>query len=263
MKAVTRLGWAYGMLVLAICAQAVAGPLEDGMVAFERADYTMSAALLRPLAEQGNGEAQQGIGLAYDLGYGVPQSFSTAITWYRRAAKGGNAAGQFRLAFMYDFGLALQKDEAQAAEWYRKAAEQGLAAVEERLARLYLDGLGVGQDYQQAWNWSNRAYAHGNLDAAAVLCEMQSKRIVPLKALQQTEKWCDLQKAMFADFWAGAEPVPSALTNDQLVAIVGEIEGPGVVSRPINPMQSRYYAAVTMSGQRRSICRHDSTDISL
>jgi hypothetical protein len=193
----------------------------------------------------------------------VPQSFATAITWYRHAAEGGNAAGQFRLAFMYDVGLGIAKDEVQAVQWYRKAAEQGLGAAEDRLGRLYLDGLGVGQDYEQAWNWSNRAYAHGDHDAAALLCEMQMKRAVPPDAPARTEKWCDLQKAMFADFLDGTEPVPTTLTSNQLIAIVAKIEGPGFASRRAHPSNSRFYAAVTMRRPRGidvlpSFNRHDA-----
>jgi hypothetical protein len=248
MKALNTILAMAGAFVLLLCGGAAAGPIEDARAAFARADYLTAVALLKPLAEQGNGEAQQGIGIAYDLGYGVPQSFSTAATWYRRAAEGGNAAGQFRLAFLYDFGLGVQEDEAKAANWYRKAADQGLAAAEDRLAGLYFRGLGVARDSQQAWDWSIRAYDHGDLSAVEIPCQMQRMRTVPPNASRQADKWCDLEQATFsADHWVGTEPIPPTLTNDQVIATLHQFAGFSLTPRPTGPTDgAQYYAAVTM-----------------
>jgi len=248
MKALNTVWALAGAVVLLLCGGAVAGPIEDARVAFAQADYLTAMALLKPLAEQGNGEAQQGIGLAYDLGYGVPQSFSTAATWYRRAAEGGNAVGQFRLAFLYDFGLGIQKDEAKAANWYRKAADQGLAAAEDRLAYMYFDGLGVARDSQQAWDWSIRAYDHGDLNSADIPCRMQRTRTVPPNATRQADKWCDLYHPTFAaNHWVGTEPIPPTLTNDQVIAALHQILGGSFAPHPPGPTDgAQFYAAVAM-----------------
>jgi hypothetical protein len=247
MEALSKSG-IVGLFVLLLCGKAIAGPLEDAKAAFAQADYKTAVELLKPLAEHGDGEAQQGVGLAYDLGYGVPQSFSTAATWYRQAAEGGNAAGQFRLAFLYDFGLGVPKNQAQAAEWYRKAAEQGLTAAQTRLAQLYIDGLGVGRDYRQAWDWSSRAYAQGDLSAAGLPCQMQQMRTVPPNAQGQTEKWCERLSATFsADPWVGTEPIAPTLTDDQVIAALRQLTGDSFTPHPANPGdRAQYYAAVTM-----------------
>lgn len=83
---------------------------------------------LRPLAEQGDAEAQYNLGVMYNEGKGVPQDYTEAVNWYR------------------------------------KAAEQGFASAQYRLGNMYKDGQGVIQDIVYAHMWSNIAAANGNQD---------------------------------------------------------------------------------------------------
>ncbi len=54
---------------------AVAGPFEDGVAAYKRGDYATALRLWRPLAEQGDADAQFNLGLMYANGEGVPQDY--------------------------------------------------------------------------------------------------------------------------------------------------------------------------------------------
>jgi uncharacterized protein len=74
------------LVAVTLFRSAVAGLFDDGLAAYRSGDYATAMAEWRPLAEQGNGDAQQALGLLYDLGYGVPQSFDEAARWYRLAA---------------------------------------------------------------------------------------------------------------------------------------------------------------------------------
>jgi hypothetical protein len=56
---------------------------------------------LRPLAEQGNALAQLGLGVMYAKGQGVPQDYSQAVVWYRKAAEQGDADAQTLVGLMY------------------------------------------------------------------------------------------------------------------------------------------------------------------
>jgi hypothetical protein len=53
---------------------AVAGPLDDAQAAHGRKDYATALRLWRPLADQGNAEAQYAIGFMYAGGQGVRQT---------------------------------------------------------------------------------------------------------------------------------------------------------------------------------------------
>jgi uncharacterized protein len=52
----------------------------------ERRDLAPVLRLLRPLADQGNAEAQMKLGFMYVTGEGTPQDYVEALKWFRRAA---------------------------------------------------------------------------------------------------------------------------------------------------------------------------------
>jgi TPR repeat protein len=123
---------------VAFAGAAGAGPLEDAQAAHNRGDYTTELRLLRPLAEQGNAEAQEALGTLYVVGSGVPQ------------------------------------DYVEAVKWFRMAAEQGFAEAMDDLARMYVQGQGVPKNYVLAHMWFNLAAArrhpepgHLNIDTGA------------------------------------------------------------------------------------------------
>ena len=122
------------ILVLALSMSAMAGPLEDAYGAYERGDYAIAMLLFRPLAEQGNAQAQAQLGYMFNAGLGVPGDYEQAAAWYRRSAESGSAAGQYNLAVMYDKGHGVPQDYALAVLWYRKSASQGDADAQLNLA---------------------------------------------------------------------------------------------------------------------------------
>jgi TPR repeat protein len=99
-----------------------AGPLDEAHAAHQRGDYATELRLLRPLAEQGNAEAQTALGLMYDAGHGVPQDYIEAVKWYRCAANQGFTDAQDSLARMYFNGWGVPKDYVQAHMWANLAA---------------------------------------------------------------------------------------------------------------------------------------------
>ena len=98
----------------------------------------------------------------YAEGKGVPQDYTQAIVWYRKAAEQGNARAQFTLGWMYVEGKGVSRDYAQAAVWYRKAAEQGFAKAQGNMGVMYHLGAGVPQDNVQAHKWFNLSVSRGN-----------------------------------------------------------------------------------------------------
>src|SRR5215207_8691932 len=79
------------------CTHALAGPWEDGMVAYNRGDYVPAIRLFRPLAEAGNPRAQTQIGTMYRKGEGLAPSPSRAFMWFSLAAKRGDAKARASL----------------------------------------------------------------------------------------------------------------------------------------------------------------------
>ena len=69
--------------------------------------------------------AQYNLGHACFRGEGVPQDYTQAVYWWRKAAEQGDADAQFMLGDCYYKGQGVPQDYAQAVSLYRKAAEQG------------------------------------------------------------------------------------------------------------------------------------------
>jgi TPR repeat protein len=149
-----------GVLALALFGAVVAGPLEDGEVAYRSGDFAAAMSYWRALADEGDARAQYDIGLMYGLGQGAPQDYAQALYWYLKAAKQGNPGAQFELGDMYSRGLGVPRDQTQAAAWYRKAADQGHAVAQYNLGVIYERGQGVQQDYARANMWFNLAASH-------------------------------------------------------------------------------------------------------
>ena len=145
---------------------AMAGPLEDGLVAAEHRDYATAVRLWGPLAEQGNLDAQYNLGVAYQYGHGVMSDHAVAASWFRKAANQGLAAAQLSLGVLYENGVGVPQDFASAASWYRKAAEQGDTAAQLNLGVMYENGWGVAQNYVIAHMWFILSAATGDGDAA-------------------------------------------------------------------------------------------------
>ena len=133
----------------------------------------------RQMAEQGDARAQFTVGEIYSAGWvadlekglprsderqGVPQDFTQAAAWYRKAADQGYAPVQSALASIFYVGKGVPQDFTQAAAWYRKLADQGQSSGQFNLGNMYEEGVGVPQDYVEAYKWHSLAAAHAPSD---------------------------------------------------------------------------------------------------
>ncbi|MES2137070.1 MAG: tetratricopeptide repeat protein, partial [Pseudomonadota bacterium] len=160
-------------LVAAVLALLIAAPLsaqsvKAGIDAWQRSDYASAVAIWRPLAEQGDADAQFNLGQAYRLGRGVQINLAAAKSWFERAAAKGHVDSQTTL------GLLLFQNGAQpeALKWLKMAAEQG----EPRALLVYgtalYNGDGVTQDQVLGYAYVSRAAAQGLAPARETLAQL-------------------------------------------------------------------------------------------
>jgi TPR repeat protein len=135
--------------------------LEAGKRAYEQRDYRTALKELKPLAEQGNPEAQALLGLMYSLGRGVPFDVDQAMKWFKAAADQGNAEGQCRLGSLY-----LRTDTAQGLRLLKFSANQGFADAYLLLGLAYMNLKDAPLDLVQADMWLQLAAAAGDPLAA-------------------------------------------------------------------------------------------------
>ena len=144
---------------------AVAEPamsVEAAEAAYRRGDYATALELFRPLADHGDANAQNALGVMYITGQGVSQNYVEAMKWYRKAADQGFAIAQTNLGAMYYLGQSVPQNYADAMRWYRKAADQGNADAQNTVGGMYESGHGVPQDYAEAAKWYRKAADQGN-----------------------------------------------------------------------------------------------------
>lgn len=132
----------FALVVAAVAAQAQ--PLEERMrtaaAAYEHKDYATAVAIWRPLAEQGNAEAQTLLGAMYWSGDGLPRNHAEAAKWYLRAAQQGYARAQNDIGFMYGFGEGIPpRDDVQAYKWISLAITHYTAKNQDRLDQAIKD----------------------------------------------------------------------------------------------------------------------------
>jgi len=104
---------------------AACGKETDPKKAFESGDYETALTLWKPLAESGDADAQNYLGILYYLGFGVQKDYKKALEWYERAAIAGHADAQKNYGDMINFGRGIQRSNQEAYKWYFAASQQG------------------------------------------------------------------------------------------------------------------------------------------
>jgi TPR repeat protein len=141
------------------------------------------------LANLGDSNAQNEIGLAYETGDHVQQDFDKAIEWHKLAADQGNLDSAFRIGRIYHFGLGDDQNFYEAAKWYEIASAGNHDLARVNLGLLYINGEGVAQDYKNAEDLFRAAAAQGTHDAQNNLGAMYSMGLGVSPNDEEAFKW--------------------------------------------------------------------------
>lgn len=156
------------LLVLAVLsAPAAPADYEAGLAAYESGHYDTALEAWQPLAEQGDGGAQWGLGMLYANGFGVEMNDEQALHWFGLAAAQGHAKAQYRLGVMHQNGWGVPMDDDAAAEWFAKAAEQGHTQAQIALAQILAADYSPLYDMVEAYKWFTVAAELGDADAVS------------------------------------------------------------------------------------------------
>jgi TPR repeat protein len=127
--------------------------LQKGLAAFEAKAYAQAIALLKPLAEKGDPEAQCLMGNVYHLGLGLTPNLSEAVRWYRKSAEQGYGVASNNLAGIILVGEHGELPNRREAEyWYEKAREQGFLQTP---SSEYLEAMATSQSSFQDYSDKN------------------------------------------------------------------------------------------------------------
>jgi uncharacterized protein len=98
---------------------------QSAEAAYAIGDYKTALQKWRPRADNGDAEAQYGLGYMYRGGQGVAQDVMEAKKWYERAANLGHVKSQVKLGLIFAKGDGIQQNLVLAHKWFNIAAANG------------------------------------------------------------------------------------------------------------------------------------------
>lgn len=160
--------------LIAIAAPASGQSVRAGIDAWQRSDYAAAVAIWRPLATNGDADAEFNLGQAYRLGRGVPTNLATAKDWFEKAADQGHLDAETTLGLL----LFQSGDQAEGLKWLKKAAVQGEPRALLMYGTALVNGDSVTQDPVLGYAYVTRAAAQGLQPAKDTLAQLD--QILPL-----------------------------------------------------------------------------------
>lgn len=169
MTAGKRFWIAAAALATVVAVPAVAQDARDGITAWEAGRHEEAVRIWRPLAEQGDADAQFNLAQAYRLGRGVPQSAATSEQYYERAARQGHPQAAANLGLI----LFQNNRRREAMPWIERAAEAGDPRAQYVLGTALFNGDTVARNWPRAYALMSRAASRGLPPAQTQLAEME------------------------------------------------------------------------------------------
>ena len=134
---------------------------KQGVLAYQRGDFTRARVHWLPLATNGHMSAQFNIAVLHSRGEGVPQDQELAIKWYLRSAEQGHGDAQCALGQLHFDGIHVKQDYKEAMKWWDVAAQQGNPSAQYSIGRMCESGEGVQQSLSEAIKWYKLASDNG------------------------------------------------------------------------------------------------------
>ena len=125
----------------------------------EQERYFDAAKQLRPLADNGDAEAQYLAATLFFEGKGVNRNDAQGIKYATLSADQGNTQGISGLGECYYYGRGVEQDYNKAFDLFKKAEER--RAAQYFLSECYFYGYGVDQDFQKADEYRTSAIGQG------------------------------------------------------------------------------------------------------
>ncbi|MCC0030788.1 MAG: sel1 repeat family protein [Brucellaceae bacterium] len=152
-------------------------PSDEAFGAFQRGLYLTAHNLAKPLAENGNAQAQVLLAEILARGLGVPRDDAGAAHWYREAALQGVPEAEFQYALLLLEGHFYEKDEMEAMRLMRKAADAGNRLAQFNVAQLLVQERPGPAGMREALPYFRKAAEAGVPDAQYALSQILSSGI--------------------------------------------------------------------------------------
>ena len=169
----------------------------ESLELYDAGDYAKAFEILDILAQQGNAQAQQALGVMYENGQGIKKDETLALSLYRQAAAKNNESAQYLLANLLERKSSLSNNQSEAIKWYRLAATNGHPNAQYRMGQLEMTGInGSTPDLLKASYWFGLSAAQGDPQAQLQygLLLMQGRAGAPDRILGYM--WIDIAQGL-------------------------------------------------------------------
>jgi len=217
---------AASLWVAALVAPVSAQSVKAGIDAWQKADYSAAVSIWRPLAEQGDADAQFNLGQAYRLGRGVPVNLAAAQIWFERAAGKGHVDAQTTLGLL----LCQNGNHTGGLRWLKAAADKGEPRAMLVYGTALYNGDGVPQDPTLGYAYVARSAGQGLRAARDTLAQLDD--MMPAE---------DRRKSTALALKLKSAPAPSAKPEKTAAA-----------AKPSKPSQAAAAQATTKAGSKPS-----------
>ncbi len=175
---------------------------QQGLDAYNSADYETALAKWQSPADAGDANSQFGLGQMYGNGFGVMMDDAQAIKYYGLAADQGHAQAQCNLAVMHQNGWGVPQSDEEAAKLFTLAAEQGVTEAQIAIGRMLAMDFSEDYDPVQAYKWFGIAYLLENFDAGAKQEMLAAKMTVEQVAEGNglVEEWSKSHESLLAAY---------------------------------------------------------------
>ena len=145
--------------------------------------------MLFSVAETGNVDAMNLLGVLYTTGTQVARDTSMALYWFQKAIDGGSADAMDNLATMYLFGIGLSRDPVNALRWFVRSAGRGNVHSIYSVAVMAEKGLGTSRNLQLARAMYRRAAESGFTPAMVRVSEDYARGSGAKRDLVEAYAW--------------------------------------------------------------------------
>lgn len=152
-------------------------------------NYEVALNNFRPLAIEGNAQAQLALGFMLLNGLGEKADPSTAIKWYEKASAQGEPDALVALGSIYRDGIFVEKDAKTAIKLLTSAAQQKHMNAMLLLGLMYQEADGVSLDYVKAAMWYEISMRFGG-DASFATLIADEMDVDELKLSKQLATQC-------------------------------------------------------------------------
>jgi TPR repeat protein len=131
-------------------------------------------------------QAEHLVGIIYEYGIGVPQDFTKALSYYRRAAEQRYLESMYHLALLYVYGRGTEIQLLRGLSLFEAGCEANHAPSCHYMGIMKTYGYGTAVDYQEAALWFEKS---SSLDDHRISKESASYAIILNDLIREAEEF--------------------------------------------------------------------------